>query len=215
MIADIARFGGDKIVISLWDNLTLYGLYVYTYQGIDQTIKKLKEISRETKHKDLRTILVDEGGVGGGVVDGMRGIKGYNGNSSPLKIWDYTKNRQVSANYQNFRSQCLFKLAEMVNDRKIRINITLFETNIEGYNKEKAISDMMEELDQIKQTDNSMDGKKAIIPKSKIKEQLGRSPDFADVMMMRMHYELVELPFDYKPDLIFRGKDPEEINEAI
>jgi len=214
IIADIARFGGDKIVISLWDNLTLYGLYVYTYQGIDQTIKKLKEISRE-QNIGFKNILVDEGGVGGGVVDGMRGIKGFNGNSSPLQVWDYVKNRQVSANYQNFRSQCLFKLAEMVNERKIRINITLFETNIEGYNKEKAISDLMEELDQIKQTDNSMDGKKAIIPKSKIKEQLGRSPDFADVMMMRMHYELVELPFDYKPDLIFRGKDPEEINEAI
>jgi len=211
LIADIARFGGDKIVLGCFKGLELYSLGVYTYQGIDETIKKMKETIL-VEAIGYVNVLADEGGVGGGVVDGMRGIKGYNGASSPLPIWDYVANRQKPANYQNFRSQCYFKLGEMVNNRQISIKITQFKTNIEGYTKEKAISDLIEELDAIKQTDNSTDGKKAIIPKSEIKEMLGRSPDFADIMMMRMFFELKDLPITYKHSLI---DTEQEKNPAI
>lgn len=211
LVADIARFGGDKIVFGLYSGLELYGLYVYTYQGIDETIRKMKEVIVEHAIGYLN-VIADEDGIGGGVVDGMRGIKGFTGNATPLPIWDYVKNRQVPANYRNFRSQCYFKLSELVNNRQMAIKITRFETNIEGYTKEKAISDLFEELDAIKSTDNSQDGKLAVIPKSEIKEMLGRSPDFADIMMMRMFYELKDLPVTYKASL--RDEEPEK-NMAI
>jgi len=211
LIADIARFGGDKIVLGAFKGLELYALGVYTYQGIDETIKKMKEVILE-EQIGYMNVLADEDGVGGGVVDGMRGIKGYHGGSTPLPIWDYIKGRQVPANYQNFRSQCCFKLAEMVNNRQMSIKITSFKTNIEGYTLQKALSDMFEELDAIKQTDNSEDGKKAIIPKSEIKEMLGRSPDFADIMMMRMFFELKDMPVAFRTEL--RDEEPEK-NPAI
>lgn len=200
LVADIARFGGDKIVFGLYEGLKLYGLYVYTYQGIDQTIRKLKEVIVDHNVPYLN-VIVDEDGIGGGVVDGMRGIKGFTGNATPLPIWDYVKNRQAPANFRNFRSQCYFKLGELVNNRQLAITITRFETNIEGYTVEQAISDIFEELDAIKSTDNSVDGKQAIIPKSEIKEQLGRSPDFADILMMRMFFELKDLPVTFKAEL--------------
>lgn len=211
LIADIARFGGDKIVLGAFNGLELYVLWVYTYQGIDETIKKIKEMVL-VEQIGYQNVLVDEGGVGGGVVDGLRGIKGFNGASSPLPIWDFVRSRQVPANYQNFRSQCYFKLGEMVNNRQIAIKIKSFQTNIEGYTPEKAISDLIEELDAIKQTDNSTDGKKAIVPKSEIKEVLGRSPDFADIMMMRMFFELKDLPITFKREL--RDEEPDK-NPAI
>lgn len=211
MVADIARFGGDKIVFGLFEGLELYALYVYTYQGIDETIKKMKEAIIEHSIGYMN-VIADEDGIGGGVVDGMRGIKGFTGNATPLPIWDYVKSRLVPANYQNFRSQCYFKLGEMVNNRHMSIKLTRFETNIEGYTQEKAISDLFEELDAIKQTDNSMDRKLAIIPKSEIKEQLGRSPDFADIMMMRMFFELKDLPVTFQAEL--REEEPER-NPAI
>lgn len=211
LIGDIARFGGDKIVLGTYKGLELYGLYVYTYQGIDETIKKIKEIAIN-ESIGYQNILVDEGGVGGGVVDGMRGIKGFNGASSALPIWDFVKNKQVPANYQNFRCQCYFKLSEVVNNRKMSVKIEKFETNIEGYAKEQAISDLFEELDATQQTDSSQDGKKAIIPKSQIKELLGRSPDFADVLMMRMFFELKDLPIAYKNRL---KEDIKEVNVAV
>lgn len=211
MVADIARFGGDKIVFGLFEGLQLYGLYVYTYQGIDETIRKMKEVIVEHE-VGYQNVIADEDGIGGGVVDGMRGIKGFTGNATPLPIWDFVKNRQVPANYRNFRSQCYFKLGEMVNTRNMAVKITRFETNIEGYTVEKALSDMAEELDAIKSTDNSQDGKLAIIPKSEIKEQLGRSPDFADILMMRMFYELKDLPIAFRTEL---REDEPATNPAI
>lgn len=206
LVADIARFGGDKIVLGAFNGLELYALWVYTYQGIDETIRKIKEMIL-TEEIGYQNVIVDEGGVGGGVVDGMRGIKGFNGSSSPLPVWDFVKSRQTPANYQNFRSQCYFKLSEMVNNRQMSVKIKSFKTNIEGYTQEKAISDLIEELDAIKQTDNSQDGKKAIIPKSEIKEMLGRSPDFADILMMRMFFELKDLPVTYTAKLMSKDED--------
>lgn len=211
LIADIARFGGDKIVLGTFKGRELYGLYVYTYQGIDETIRKMKEVIID-EEIGYQNVIADEDGVGGGVVDGMRGIKGFSGGGSPLPVWDFVKSRLVPANYRNFRCQCYFKLGEMVNNRQIAVKITKFETNIEGYTVEKAISDMMEELDAIKQTDNSEDGKLSIIPKTEIKEQLGRSPDFADIMMMRMVFEMKEVPLTFKREM---RRETESSNPAI
>ncbi len=197
LVADIARFGGDKIVLGIFKGLELYGLYVYTYQGIDETIKRMKEIIID-EAIGYQNVIADEDGVGGGVVDGMRGIKGFGGGRSALPVWDFVVSRLVPANYRNFRCQCYFKLGEMVNNRQVAIKITKFDTNIEGYTLEKALSDMAEELDAIKQTDRSEDGKLTIIPKTEIKEMLGRSPDFADIMMMRMTFEFKETPITFK-----------------
>lgn len=193
IVADVARFGGDKIVIGTFRGLELYSLGVYTYQGIDETIQKIKDEAYE-EGVGYINVIADEGGVGGGVVDGMRGIKGFNGASSPLPVWDFIRSKMMPANFQNFRSQCYFKLGETVNNRLMSVKITKFNTNIEGYTVEKAISEMIEELDVIQKTDNSVDTKLAIIPKSEIKELLGRSPDYADVLMMRMFFELKEPP---------------------
>jgi len=211
LVADIARFGGDKIVFGLFEGLELYGLYVYTYQGIDETVKKMKEVIIE-QEIGYMNVIADEDGIGGGVVDAMRGIKGFTGNATPLPIWDFVKNRLTPANYRNFRSQCYFKLGEMVNNRQMSIKITKFVTNIEGYNVEKALSDIVEELDAIKATDNSVDTKMSIIPKSEIKEMLGRSPDFADVLMMRMFFELKDVPVNFHTEL---REEEEESNPAI
>jgi len=211
LIADIARFGGDKIVLGTFRGRELYGLYVYTYQGIDETIRKMKEVIID-EEIGYQNVIADEDGVGGGVVDGMRGIKGFSGGGSPLPVWDFVKSRLVPANYRNFRCQCYFKLGEMVNNRQMSVKITKFETNIEGYTVEKALSDMMEELDAIKQTDNSEDGKLTIIPKTEIKEQLGRSPDFADIMMMRMVFEMKEVPLTFKREM---RREVENTNPAI
>ena len=189
MINDIARFGGDKIVLGLFKGLKLYGLCVYTYQGTDETVKLIKDIANEERIPYSR-ILSDEDGVGGGVIDNLKGTKGFMGSSSPFEIWDTRLNRLVPANFQNLRSQCYFKLGENVNKHKMAIHITLFRTNIEGYTVEKALSDLEEELDQVKQKDASGQSTKlTIIPKSDIKEEIGRSPDIADIMMMRQYFE--------------------------
>lgn len=212
IIADIARFGGDKIVIGTFKGLELYALGVYTYQGIDKTIEQIRDEAL-TEGVSFMNILVDEGGVGGGVVDGMRGIKGFNGASSPLSVWDFITSRMKPANFQNFRCQCYFKLGELVNERKMSVKVEKFRTNIEGYTLEKAISEIIEELDVVQKVDDSANTKLAIIPKSEIKELLGRSPDFADIFMMRMFFELKEPPKFVKE--VAYDVEEKETNNAI
>jgi phage terminase large subunit len=199
LIADIARFGGDKIVLATFIGLQIYSLGVYTYQGTDATVLKIKDESRD-EHVPFHNILIDEDGIGGGVMDQLPGIKGFIGNSRPLDLVEKTSVlKQMPSNFTNLRSQCFFKLADMVNTRSMAVKVVKFKTNIEGYTLEMAISDMMEELDVIKQKDTTTsDTKKAIISKEQMKETLGRSPDFADTMSMRMWFELQkrEVPFN-------------------
>jgi hypothetical protein len=49
---------------------------------------------------------------------------------------------------------------------------------------------IVEELEQVKQFNMDKDGKKRIIPKDKVKELIGRSPDYSDLLMMRMWFSL-------------------------
>ncbi len=199
LINDIARFGGDKIVLGEFEGLVLVGLTVDKYQDTDTTGKKIKDVAREQKIP-YSHIISDEDGVGGGVVDGLKGTKGFMGNSKPFDILNTRTGKMVAENYSNMRSQCYFKLSEYINQHKIAIQIKRFSSNIEGYTVEKALSDLEEELDQIKKVDDSgQQTKLAIVPKSDIKEQLGRSPDFADILMMRMYFEFKQpLPAEMK-----------------
>ncbi len=211
IIADIARFGGDKIVIGTFNGLTLFGLGVYTYQGTDETAKLIRI---ESVEEDIpyQNILIDEDGIGGGVVDQMRGVKGFLGSSSPTTYYDEIKGRLSTENFQNFRSQCYFRLAEMVNNHLIAVKVTKFKTNIEGYTVEKALSDLFEELDQTKRKDDTTGQKLGIIPKAEIKEALGRSPDMADVLMMRMFFEFRE-PYQ-EPNYGFHPTSKAKVNPA-
>lgn len=190
LINDIARFGGDRILLGEFEGLCLIGVGVYKYQDLEVTKDKIKDQATESKIP-YSQILSDEDGVGGGVIDGLKGSKGFIGGSRPLEVWDSLRAQMVAANFVNLRSQCYFKLSELVNDHKIAVSLRYFKTNIEGYTEQKFLNDLEEELDQIKQIDNTGQSTKlGVIPKAKIKEQLGRSPDASDILMMRMLYEL-------------------------
>lgn len=165
--ADIARMGSDKAVIMAW-----LGLKVVEVVSFD--ISRLNVIQEAITAMKMRykvpnsNIIADEDGVGGGVIDFMN-IRGFINNSSPLK----------KENYQNLKSQCYYKLAELVNANKIYI--------ADDSNKESII----EELEWVKSYKNDMDGKLRVLPKEKVKEGLGRSPDFSDALMFRMYFEIV------------------------
>ncbi|MDQ0316411.1 hypothetical protein [Amorphus orientalis] len=202
LINDIARFGGDKIVLGEFEGLCLVGLTVNTYQGIEVTTKQIKDQAAESRIP-FSHILSDEDGVGGGVVDNLRGTKGFLGGSRPLEIVDSLTGKMVAANFANLRSQCYFRLAELVNGHLMSIDLRYFKSNIEGYTEERALSDLEEELDHILSVDMSgQSTKHAVIPKSDIKERLGRSPDFADILMMRMLFEL------QGKDVVKKAQDP-------
>ncbi len=173
LIGDIARFGNDQTVITLWEGLKCYKVMAFDKQAIDTTSNLIKETLR-TEYIPYSHALVDEGGVGGGVVDNVRGIKGFIANAVPIEILG------IKENYKNLKTQCSYMLADKVNGREIEINCE----------NEKIKAFIIEDLEQIKGKDWDKDQKLQIKPKEEVKELLGRSPDYGDCLVMRMYFEL-------------------------
>ena len=51
-------------------------------------------------------------------------------------------------------------------------------------------NNLTKELEQVRRDKIDKDTKLAIVPKEKVKQVLGRSPDYSDALMLRMYYEL-------------------------
>lgn len=178
LIADIGRFGKDKTVIGYWEGMLLKKVWAFDKTSISECIELLETRARVYGVRRSH-VLADEGGAGGGVIDGMEGIDGFTGAAKAIEIKDYRNN--ITNNYKNLRAQCFFYLADYVDRGAIAIS-----DSIEPTIKQEII----EELEQIKQKDPDKDGKLLIIGKEVIKERIGRSPDATDMIMMRMKYEI-------------------------
>ena len=168
---DVARFGNDSTVIGIWS-----GFRVRFYQFNNKSVVEVAELIKNfaTEHKvPTSNIVCDEDGVGGGVVDILR-CKGFVNNSSPL-VNPVTRQKE---NFDNLKSQCYFKLADMINKAELYIQA-------DGKQKQTII----QELEQVKQKSVDNDMKKGVIPKDKVKAAIGRSPDFSDCLAMRMFFE--------------------------
>lgn len=178
---DAARFGGDRIVIIEWEGWR-GKVYVYQKQGLDVTAQRIEESRRRLGcgHSD---VIVDEDGVGGGIVDFYK-CRGFVNNSSPLPSPDAPygdDGKQVRENFDNLKSQCYFRYARRVNDNGVYLDCPDPEVR----------QLIIEEHEVIKQKNIDSDMKRGVIPKEEMKELLGRSPDFADAAMMREYPELL------------------------
>lgn len=168
---DVARLGNDKTVIRVWDGYRSIHKVKLSISRIDEIVNIIKSL-KNTYEVPLLNIIVDEDGVGGGVVDMLK-CRGFVSNSRP-----------TDGNYTNLKSQCYYKLASMVNDNK------LFLQTDDLQSKEELI----EELGLIKRKDYDKDGKLAIVGKEDIKQIIKRSTDEADCLMMRMFFEIQKDP---------------------
>ena len=167
--ADIARFGSDKGIIIVWDGFRVMEIAELDIATITTTAQVIKGLMNKYGIS-ASNVIADEDGVGGGVVD-ILGCKGFVNNSRAFP----EEGKQVQ--YQNLKSQCYFHLAEMVNNSDIFIGV------------ENGQDRMIEELEQVKRDKIDSDGKLTILSKEKVKELLGRSPDYSDALMMRMWFK--------------------------
>ena len=187
LVADIARYGRDKSVVTCWKGLECYKIEVYEKQGLDITTENIKKLL-EDEAIPYSHAIIDDDGVGGGVVDNLRGVKGFVNNAvaieeredgAKIEVKD-GKLIELKPNYQNLKTQCYYKLAEAIN--KHEMSVKTEDEKIKGL--------LEEELEQVKTKDADKDGKLKIIGKDEIKELIGRSPDFADNLMMRMFFTI-------------------------
>ena len=165
---DVARFGSDKTVIMLWEGLYIKKIQTLLKTSVNEVVDAVRQM-QQNHQVNLRNIIVDEDGVGGGVKDYLR-CQGFVNNARPIK----------GENYQNLKTQCYYKLADLINKGQIGINCN--DINIKN--------NIIEECEQVRTKDADKDNKLQIIPKETVKDIIGRSPDYSDALAMRMYYEI-------------------------
>ena len=148
---------------------------------VTETAEFAQELQKKHEIPNSNTI-ADEDGVGGGVVDILR-CRGFVNNSSALPSpekpeYDERGNKK-NENYDNLKSQCSFRIARRINKNGIFIDC-------DEMDREQII----EEMEQVKEKEVDSDKKLGILPKPKVKEIIGRSPDNWDCLMMREWFEL-------------------------
>lgn len=183
---DIARYGSDLTVGMSWQGLLIKKAYIYAKQGTNITETKFK-LALSDNQIPYSHAIFDEDGIGGGVIDNMDGVVGFVANSqafeNPLTL--------IKENYASLKNQCAFTLADNVNKHKMAFAPDFsIETNIEGMNVERFKEMVIQELKQVKQKDADKEGKLKVISKDEIKENIARSPDILDNLIMRQYFEL-------------------------
>jgi hypothetical protein len=89
----------------------------------------------------------------------------------------------MKLNYKNLKSQCGYGLAQVIRQAKLYIEDNKLEQQ-----------PIKQELEQLQSHALDREGKIQLKPKSLVKVDLGRSPDYLDAMLIRYVFELVATP---------------------
>lgn len=204
MTVDVARAGKDSCVFTVWEDLKIKSIVKKQHQSIPTTIQNVKDLA-SAEGVPYSRIAIDSIGVGGGVADGLNGCIAFNSNSSPFLTRTQIRDRKkrvsdsilpnIQTLYANLKTQCAFKLAEIINEHKISLVPV-------GEYRDEIIADLTATLQE---RDIDKEGKAKMATKEEIIAELGRSSDIGDTMLMRMFWEL-------KKDA--EDKDPNEVNNV-
>lgn len=173
--ADIATQGSDYFRVGVWHGLVLIDALSMPKSGGAEIIDAINTL--RTKHQVRPgNIVYDADGVGsfiGGKGGFIETAKAFQNGGRPVGDED--------TNYQNLKTQCYYYLADKVNEGVIWLKC-IHDQNY----KDEIIA----ELEQVKSYNADKDGRIQILPKDQVKQNIGRSPDWADMLMMRMYFEL-------------------------
>lgn len=197
LICDAARDGGDKITAFVFDGLQLIEMKYWSREKTDVSAKKLKKLMMKHGIPASR-VLVDVNGVGGGLADQL-----------PDGIVEFINNARAldDENYKSLKDQCGYILAQYINAGKIgMMGIDL---------PEEVKEQIIEEMEWLKSYEDDKGGKARLLPKDKIKEAIGRSPDFLDTFLMRMYFEIKKKTSIIKTETMMNNVLPFEPNPSI
>lgn len=213
LIVDIADDGTDKTIFSFWQGLEEYRREAFERMNTENIIDKIKEYAQSNKIP-YSQIAVDAIGVGAGVASSSKldGIKGFKSSFQAIKTDQnivrlpnvgYTSKENLTSDYRNLRSQCVFNLANLVNNHRIA-------SKIEGQFKEYIIEELSNYQDASKG-----DGKRMATQKSDIKEVISRSPDHSDCWIMRMYFEVMNTvsPYSSEQQTIINEKQEKQFEK--
>lgn len=165
--ADIALHGSDKFKLGVWDGLVLIHSLTIDKCDAPEVEKVIKKMAEQWKVK-RSNITYDADGLGTFLRGYLRGAVPFVNNGKVIG----------DVNYKNLKTQCAYKLAEMINAGEIYIECDTNKSNI------------IQDLECLQSYALDSDGKIQMLSKKKIKEIIGRSPDDLDMLLERMIFEI-------------------------
>ena len=196
LTVDVARLGRDATVMSFWDGLSLYRVEKFEKQATNETEQKIKDFAA-SERIPYSNILIDEDGIGGGVVDHLFGVKGFTANSTPMPTASEIRERNSKienrlipkTSFSNLKAQCGWKLAELFNEHKIHLAVSEYRDII-----------IEEATASLRSKNIDSDGRKQLRPMDEVKIELGKSPDVFDTLLMRAWFELKKIATNDSPE---------------
>jgi len=169
--ADLAMQGRDRFIAGALSGLRVRVAINKAKSDGKDIEDSLTRLKNETSTPNSK-IVADSDGLGNYLESYIKNIVTFHGGS-----------KARDKDYYNLKSQCAFKLAEKINAREMFIECTkeeeeIIKTEIATCLKRDKIDD-----DIIKYR---------LIGKDKMKQSLGHSPDFLDMLIMAMYFELIE-----------------------
>jgi hypothetical protein len=180
--ADIARFGGDRIIFYKRRGMKIIDTYNRKRQSTDVTARDLAGFA-ESKYA---TILIDDTGVGGGVTDQLRAM-GFE-NVIPINFGSNPKDKK---RYDSIISEMWFECKEALEDADIPDD-----------------KELIQELTG-RQFSYDKQQRRCVEPKKKFKERYKRSPDKADALLLCFykHGVSLEIPKEVRSQISERRKN--------
>jgi hypothetical protein len=184
--ADIATYGADLMVMGIWDGLQLIDVVIREKSGGDEILTLLQNTAKRYE-VPFRNIVYDADGVGSYLAGFLRRSYRFNNGSSPIQPKKRQQIKHAVKTFEpqpfaNLKTQCAYKLAELIQNGEVGVSLC---NTVQKY-RDRITS----EFQQLKRDKIDNDAKLYILSKEVMKENLGHSPDFLDMFIMRMVFEV-------------------------
>lgn len=199
---DVARLGKDKAIVAVLIDNVVKELRIFSRSkfsceagfeesGMFYLKDEINNLAAVYNIPNSR-IVIDQDGLGGGLIDLFPNCVPFYNNGTPLLLKD------VKEMYQNLKTQLYYKLSEVIENNNLKIdfsNVYLDNVRITELKKGKSyltvLNYLKRELKAIRREPkknekyriNSKDDQKAL--------NLGQSPDISDTLMMLMYFMFI------------------------
>jgi len=167
--ADLAMQGRDSFIAGYWEGL-ICTVAIDKPKANGKSIELDLTNLKNSKGVGNSNIVADSDGLGAYLESYINNIKTFHGGARAYNNKDY----------DNLKSECGFKLASVISNHQLKINCT--------FEQEEFIK---RELSICLKRDNIDIDKKKLIKKDEMKKNLGKSPDYLDMLLMGMVFELM------------------------
>lgn len=164
--ADIAGLGKDKTVVCVWEGWSVVTIEYLSSNNSQEAAKLIMDLAQEYQIP-TRHICIDANGYGSGAADMIRGCYRFLAHRRPLR----------KEGYGSLKDQCFYQLSKKFRKGEIALGCHELQDSVQ------------KELCAHKRYALAKDAPARVTPKPLVQAAIGRSPDLADVLSMRVVFD--------------------------